>query len=324
VHEYGWVGSLDQGIIYEIDSEEGEFTGREIDMVSPYGAALGPGGILWTFTASWGGLAGIDTTTLDRVEVAFPAGESPYGITVDGDGRVWIGGSTARYDPSTEEWESPDQNVWGGGIAVDGNGDAWTGEMGSAWHIDGETLEATSIPGSGGHGWAVDFDGYAWAIEWAGDATVVDPETLEVDERVTGFVGPYTYSDMTGFQLVNATNPVGTFPHIFQACDGAESVHWSRLTCDADVPAGTSISFRGRIADSVELLAAAQWIDLGQLPTVECPIDLDAVFASAGLPIEAVSDHYFELEATLASANRDGRPTLNVMGLDYSCEDIFQ
>jgi DNA-binding beta-propeller fold protein YncE len=324
VHEYVWVGSLDQGIIYELDSEQGEFTGREIDQVSPYGAALGPGGMLWTFTASWGGLARFDTTTLDRTEFAFPAGEGPYGITVDGEGRVWIGGSVARFDPESEEWESPAANVSGGGIAVDGNGDAWTGEMGSAWHVDGETLEATAIPGSGGHGWAVDFDGFAWAIEWNGGATVVDPETLEVDERVTGFVGPYTYSDMTGFQLVNATNPVGTFPHIFQACEGSDSVHWSHLTCDADVPAGTTVSFRGRIADSAEALQAAQWVDLASLPTEECPIDLDAVFTRAGLPIDAVSRHFFQVEATLASANRESRPVLMSMGVDFSCEGVFE
>jgi hypothetical protein len=214
--------------------------------------------------------------------------------------------------------------VNGGGLAADGNGDVWVGEMGSAWHVDGETLEATSIPGSGGHGWAVDFDGFAWAIEWAGDATVVDPETKEVVDRVSGFVGPYTYSDMTGFQLVNATNPVGTFPHVFQACEDIEAVHWSRLTCDVDVPAGTSVSFRGRIADSIETLPAAQWIDLGTVPVVECPIDLDAVFELAGLSQEVTSQHLFEIEATLASANRVGRPLLMAMGVDHSCEGVIE
>jgi len=324
VHEYVWVGSLDQGIIYEIDAEEGEFTGREVDGTWPYGAALGPGGILWTFSGWGGGLVGIDTTTLERTDVAFPAGESPYGITVDGEGRVWIGGSVSRYDPVTEEWEGPDAGIYGGGIAVDGNGDAWTGEDGDGWHIDGETMEATHIPASGGHGWAIDFDGFAWAIGWGGQVTVVDPESDEVVETVTGFVNPYTYSDMTGFQLVNATNPVGTFPHIFQACEGSDSVHWSHLTCDADVPAGTTVSFRGRIADTVEALQAAAWIDLASLPAEECPIDLDAVFTRAGLSIDAVSRHFFQLEATLASADRESRPVLMSMGMDFSCEGIFE
>ena len=330
VHEYVWVGAYNNGIIYEIDSEEGEFTGREINNVSPYGAALGPGGYLWTFNASWQALTRVDTTTLERAEFAFAAGEYPYGITVDGEGRVWIGGSVARFDPETETWESPPANVSGGGIAVDGNGDAFVGEFGSAWHVRGDTMEATAIPGAGGHGWAVDFDGYAWSIVWGwdmgggGNAIVVDPETDTVDATVTGFVSPYTYSDMTGFQLVNATNPVGTFPHIFQACDGAESVHWSHLTCDGDVPAGTSITFRMRIADSIEGLAAAPWLEVGGMPGDQCPLDLDAAFARAGVSAQLAGQHFLQVEATLASADRMSRPVLLAMGVDYSCEGIFE
>jgi hypothetical protein len=330
VHEYVWVGAYNTGIIYEIDSDTGEFTGREIDQVSPYGAALGPGGHLWTFNASWQALARFDTTTLERTEFAFMAGEYPYGITVDGEGRVWIGGSVARFDPETEEWESPPVQVNGGGIAVDGNGDAFVGEFGSAWHVYGDTMEAEAIPGAGGHGWAIDFDGYAWSIVWGwdmgggGNAIVVDPETNTVDATVDGFVSPYTYSDMTGFQLVNATNPVGTFPHIFQACDGATSVHWSHLTCDATVPAGTSISFRARFGDTVEGLQAAQWFDVGSLPSEECPMDVDAAVAAAGIPAEVAMLHFMQVEATLASADRASRPVLMSMGTDYSCEGIFE
>ena len=328
VHEYVWVGAYFEGIIYEIDAEAGVFTGRQIAGVSPYGAALGPGGYLWTFAATWRALARIDTTTLERTDFDFPNTEWPYGITVDADGRVWIGGSVARFDPESGQWETPPQQVSGGGIAVDGNGDAFVGEFGSAWHVDGETMQATAIPGAGGHGWAVDFDGFAWSIAWGwamgggGNATVVDPATDAVVATVGGFVGPYTYSDMTGFQLVNATNPLGRFPHVFEACDG-ELARWAQITCDVDTPAGSAVSFRVRRGDSAESLTAASWIEVGSVPPAACPLDLTPVFAGAGLTEQDARSALLEVEATLTSADRQSRPVLRSMGVSHSCDDLF-
>ncbi|MBI2897911.1 MAG: hypothetical protein HYY06_30410 [Deltaproteobacteria bacterium] len=329
VHEYVWIGSYDQGTMYEIDSEEGELTGREVDGVMPYGAALGPGGLLWTFGGSWSSIVSIDTTTLDTNEIALPPDEGWYGITVDSQGRIWIGGTVARYDPATEEWESPMANVSGGGIAVDGNDNAWVGEFGSAWFVDGETMEATSIAGAGGHGWAIDFDGYAWSIIWgwgpgSGEAIVVDPETLEVDDSVDGFGAPYTYSDMTGFQLVNATNPVGTYPHIYEACAEGETTHWSHLTCEVVAPSGTLVSFRMRIADTPEALAAARWVEVVSVPPESCPVELDPILAAAGLGADEIDGRYAEVEATLESTTRTDRPILESMGVFQSCEGVFQ
>jgi len=334
VHEYVWVGAYTQGIIYEIDAEEGELTGRQIPNVTPYGAAMGPGGYLWTFGNGaqqgwmWGmrALVRIDTTTLEQTSFEIPAGEYPYGITVDGDGRVWIGGSVARFDPASGSWETPVQGVSGGGIAVDGNGDAFVGELGAAWHVDGETMQAVSIPGAGGHGWAVDFDGFAWSIAWGwmagAEASVVDPTTDTVVATVSGFVGPYTYSDMTGFQLVNATNPLGRFPHVFDGC-GGEPADWGRLTCEVDAPAGSAVSFRVRLAGSADDLPAASWIDVGAVPPAECPIDLGPVFAAAGLTDEQARSVLLEVEATLTSADRESRPVLRSLGVSRSCSDLF-
>ncbi|MBI2892844.1 MAG: hypothetical protein HYY06_04780 [Deltaproteobacteria bacterium] len=322
IHEYVWVASYQLwgagGTVYEIDSEEGEFTGREIENVGGYGAAMGPNGQLWLVGLSECPTR-IDTTTLDRQDYAC-APEYAYGLTVDGEGRVWIGGSVARLDPETEEWESPGAEVSGGGIAVDADGNAYVGEgWGSAWKIDAETMETTSIPGAGGHGWAVDFDGNIWSIEMGDTGHVTDPETLETEDVRPPFVSSYTYSDMTGFQMVNATNPTGIYPHVFQACDGT-GVHWRGLGFTADVEAGSELSFRVKTAASVEALATAEWVAVGIVPPDESPLAIDEALDRAGVdPAE-----YLLVEATLRSINRQNRPTLSAIEVTRSCDMVFQ
>ncbi|PCC69620.1 hypothetical protein SAMN02745121_06428 [Nannocystis exedens] len=52
-------------------------------------------------------------------------------------------------------------------------------------------------------GISVDVDGQVWMVDTeANGARVVDPETHAVT-FVGGLVGPYTYSDMTGWALKN-------------------------------------------------------------------------------------------------------------------------
>ena len=49
-------------------------------------------------------------------------------------------------------------------------------------------------------GISIDFEGNVWAVSYSADAYHVNPTTMQID-TFTGLVGPYTYSDMTGFAL---------------------------------------------------------------------------------------------------------------------------
>ncbi len=335
IREYVWVGSyplfgLNQGTVYEIDSIEGEQTGRTLEQTAAYGLAMGPGGILWSV-----GLGGCpvatDTTTLEQTQYQGCGGA--YGLAVDADGRVWIGSSVSRMDPETEEWETPvdaDGNaypVYGGGITVDAFGNAYTGEYGwggggSAYKIDAETMEVTLLPGMGGHGWAVDFDGFIWSVDMQDAAHVMDPETLEVEDVRPPFTSPYTYSDMTGFQLQNTVTPAGVYERMFETCETDASVHLSSLEFEADVPAGSAISFRLKHADTIEELDAMAWIDVGAVPPSASPIDLDAALTDAGVDTEHLG-HLVMIEATLQSVDRMNRPILYSIALSWSCSDVF-
>ncbi|MBI2898157.1 MAG: hypothetical protein HYY06_31685 [Deltaproteobacteria bacterium] len=322
IREYVWVCSypFTPGTCYEIDPVEGEKTGREVGNVGGYGAAMAPDGILWVV-----GLGGcptsVDTTTLERTDWTCPAGEGAYGIAVDSEGRVWIGSTVARLDPFTETWESPPANVTGGGITVDAEGNAWVGEWGSAWKVDGETMEATQIPNAGGHGWAVDYDGFIWSIDMGqNEAHVVDPDTFEVEDVTPPFNYPYTYSDMTGFGLQNTITPEGVVTQVFEGCPADQETHWADLGWLADVPAGTQIAFRVQTASTLEELGGEGFIDVATDPPDESPVSVGDALDAAGVP----HGRFLLLETRLRSVDRMNRPTFYSEYVDHSCSNIFE
>jgi hypothetical protein len=327
IREYVWVGSypFQDSTIFEIDSVDGEKTGNEIPRTGAYGLAMGPGGLLWSV-----GLGGCpvstDTTTLDQVRYACPPnGGGAYGLAVDSEGRVWIGSSTARLTPEDESWELPiGGGRGGGGITVDAFGNAYTGEQGGGFKIDGETMEVTDLPGTGGHGWAVDFDGYIWSVDMQDSAHVMDPDTFEVEHVRPPFIQPYTYSDMTGFQLQNTVTPAGVYERIFETCPNSEDkLSIAAVEYDAVVPAGSAVGFRLKHATTLEGLADVGWTDIGTAPNDTSPLDVEAKLIEAGVDIETLG-HYVMIEATLQSIDRLNRPILNSFLLRYSCSDIFQ
>jgi hypothetical protein len=109
------------------------------------------------------------------------------------------------------------------GMMEDQNGELWAAALGfgmdqgllrvdtdSATYIDligAATLQGVNTP----TGASIDVDGKVWLVdEYAqgGGAFVYDPLT-DTAEWVGGLMGPYTYSDMTGWALANVANPSG-------------------------------------------------------------------------------------------------------------------
>jgi hypothetical protein len=148
----------------------------------------------------------------------FPApGDGGYGMTVTSDGYVWLCGlNTRRFNPQTEQWTSVPLlggSVHTGGCMGDGEGILYRGSYAQIHGIDTTTLEVVRTLDVGQVGddliWgvAVDFDGYVWGVPRNGSrAYKVDPSTNMITLQVDGLVQAYTYSDMTGFALLNV-NP---------------------------------------------------------------------------------------------------------------------
>jgi hypothetical protein len=164
------------------------------------------------FEGNPGGLR-IDYETLAHDEMASFYG---YGIAVDHQGMIWGGtGAPGKWNPDLNTWTSINGSISnaGVGLAEDQMGRMWVGITGGIQAFDAETMEfgpevlfpAETIQSKG---ISVDVDGYIWAIPDNQDiAYRVDPDDFSF-ESVDGFVGAYTYSDMTGGSLYNvACNP---------------------------------------------------------------------------------------------------------------------
>lgn len=230
----GWYESTPssdrRGWFRRLDGETGE-TLDEIQIpwssttMGPYGGAMDGNGDFWAVGWFVGPLVRIDGETLevDRYEVPEPheGRRFAYGMALDERGRPWIasGGSALVFDPNTETWDSvlvgpPDWSMYG--VAADAQGRVWLAiglPVCGLAVIDSRTMQLLHRRVDLGLcktpvGVSVDAGGYVWVVDrLAGVAFKVDPDTHEVVLRVEGLVGPYTYSDMTGYALALANRP---------------------------------------------------------------------------------------------------------------------
>lgn len=166
-----------------------------------YGAAVDSEGNFWGSQLGQGTLVHVDRQTL-AVET-WPMITGGYGMSVDQEGYVWTcSSSVARFDPATESWQQMNVGA-SGGCMPDGGNILWM--AGNPLRgVNRQTLAVEySIPlPTSVHGVSVDFYGYVWGVSMGANAYRVDPDTGLFD-TVTGLIGPYTYSDMTGFALNN-------------------------------------------------------------------------------------------------------------------------
>jgi hypothetical protein len=187
----------DTGIIEEVIPVPGVNAG----FYGIYGAAVDSEGNFWGSQLGGGMLVHVDLQTLDLQTWPTPAGG--YGMTVDQDGYVWTCSFQAgRFDPQTETWQQA--NVGGNGGCMPDGGDILWMANNPMVGINRQTLAVEySIPlPEYVHGVSVDYQGYVWGVSMSSNAYRVDPATGNFD-TVTGLIGPYTYSDMTGFALNN-------------------------------------------------------------------------------------------------------------------------
>lgn len=233
-----WTGGCAPGIhtwaqVHRVDGDTGvvldtvDVTGFECSSLSPYGAAIDPQGDYWMTNLVPGQdrLAHIASDgTL--IEVITPP-MTPYGMTVDSKGRVWLaawtgsgGNSAARYNPVNQTWAFANNHVAYvmSGIQEDAEGRMWMnywqydGDSSNPGliYINGETMEVSAPFGIGCgasacRGISIDLDGNVWSTSMAQNmAFRYNPQTQQID-TYNQLVGPYTYSDMTGWALQNTS-----------------------------------------------------------------------------------------------------------------------
>ncbi len=202
----------DTGVVLETV----DVTGVPCTSFGGYGGAVDPDGNFWI--QEFGTKLGrVDAVTLETQVWTLP--HYAYGMTVDHYGRPWITnnssntGTAMRFDPITETFDVAPVGFDAGqsGIQEDAFGRMWVHDGlndGVAW-IDVDTMALGGMipygqtPVGMCKGVSIDLAGNVWSI-CSEQAFRIDPETQQVDV-MTGLDDAYTYSDMTGWALQNAT-----------------------------------------------------------------------------------------------------------------------
>jgi len=311
-----WVGLWTSSRMLKLDSKTGKILADiDVSPVKPYGAAADASHNIWV----WGGGVGkIDGIKKTWTQITSPPGACAYGIAVDPKGRVWTsgGGCVARYTPSTSTWETMTVGSSNRGLAVDAKGSVWVADTSFGVHqLNMDKLTLTKdLPLSGGNwvGMAVDFDGMIWAVSQAASkATKIQPLKAYATSDISVGTNPYTYSDMTGFQLRNAASPFGSYFHVFKGC-GPNAV-WKTVDWTATTGTGTSIVVRARAAASPDLLKTVAWTEVGKQPGDTLPIDLMTKLG------DLAKGEYIELEFKLSSISTAITPILSSVTVDSIC-----
>ena len=359
--QYVWVGGWDTQMIAKLDGVTGAILFATPAPCRTYGFALDGSGNLWVSTRDAQRIGRVDTTrcvdaascadpvcdgegagdACVKQTVAAPIGGLPYGITVDFNQRVWIGGNDiGRYDPAAapgSRWQRVNLSYAGGiavhGIAADAAGWVWGASQGTGVvRVDADTPTSyqivASTTGTSNKGMAVDGEGKIWSITQTNEAVVITPgatiDAATVERGIANtIVNPYTYSDMTGLQLRLATNPRGYYRHVYEACPDGSAPAWGELRFEAETPAGTSVSFRVKTAATRDGLADADWISLGTVPPDASPLFIGEALTAAGV----MPGRFLMLEISLAAERMSSTMVITprVLGVDvtHSCPPVI-
>ncbi len=212
-----WIGCMNNQTIYVLDGDSGAILDQAPAGIGTYGGAMDGRGHFWTVamgcTVGLCRLSKMDMATMTYEIVNVPCG---YGISVDRLGRVWTAGLGCinRHDPSTGENRTYNSGFsqFNRGIAVDNEGSVWAAVThGDVVRISEDSVGLIHQFAAGPAdivGVAIDHQGFVWAVSQGGNAALkINPATYDVESHPIG-MGPYTYSDMTGFQLSIVEIPI--------------------------------------------------------------------------------------------------------------------
>lgn len=323
-----WVGLRDAREYWVLDTESGEILDGPINVDhAPYGAAITTHGTLWSASTS-DEIQSISTVAEhpDDSHVG-PVIDSPsgvYGIAVDNDGRVFVGGgnSVGRYTPSSGTWVT---NVTDNakGISIHADGRLYVAGSNSDVVLEHDTETLAEVQrwdvAEAPRGVAPGFDETIWAANMGSpDVGVVDLLTDTVT-YINTFGNNYTYSDFTGYGFAMFAAPEGTFVRTYDgalACGMGNPIRRMTLYFDTECPETSGIFFFARAADTLVALTSAREVFLGYAPPDDHYFDLELAFEAEGLDSGA---RYFQVRVVLKRLGSAQSPLLQTMALEEYC-----
>ncbi len=269
-----WVGMFNTMKAYKV-SNDGTVLGSYYIGANMYGLATDGLGYIYNSDLNYGIIKQINAAT-GAVVKSIDTPYQTYGIAAESDTQVvWLarwGGNGASlikvdFKPATPTYTAYTPSFWssGGqtrGVAIDADGNVWV----SYWSANrlakfNPTTGAWSgnyTVASGPIGVGIDSNNRIWTANYnAYNATRLDPVTGTTMNSVTIGVEPYSYSDMTGFQLTQGVVTQGTWTVTHDG--GTPGIEWGTFTWnefDGDcptagcIPPGTEIKVEVRASDT--------------------------------------------------------------------------
>ena len=217
------------------------------------------------------------------------------GVAVDGSGNVWLAASNTdrilQFDPTAP--------------AQPGNCNT-SGTFCPPGDFVGSYATCQNPIGVG-----ISDEGYAWGVcRYSDQARAYNADGDLMATAQTG-VGPYSYSDMTGFQLRNFTAPQGQWSQVFRCSDDAvttdadgncvfDFVSWESL-----VPSGSNLMVRVRVGDDTDGDDVVEW----------GPWSEEFEVSPSSLGAEAYQGEFVEVEITLFASPSGDSPVVTATQL---------
>jgi DNA-binding beta-propeller fold protein YncE len=291
---------------YYIDGSTGEIL-QTVDVSfwghHAYGAVIDRNGVLWSSGQRYYHVLRLDPSgdfpTISRVNM----GHFVYGLGLDYLDHLFVSAwsdyrlSRVNITTGAIEWRKyKTELLEARGVACTSDNDVWVVSTyrGSVYRYDNEGIFKAEIEvGDGPTGVAVDAAGKVWVCNSRDEYIKrIDPatNTVDLEKRIIGSDGHYTYSDMTGMMSRTVTTRVGTWTVVL---DGdAIDTTWEAISWTGEEPEGTSITVKVRSSN-----------DQGTWTAWEV--------AANGASLNSTSDgRYAQVEVTLQAFTGDVTPIL--------------
>ncbi len=301
-----WAGTWSTMKYYYIEGSTGEIL-QTVD-VSPwvhhaYGAVIDKNGVLWSSGQMGCHVLRLDPSgdfpTISRVNM----GHFVYGLGLDHLDHLFVSAWSeywlSRIDITTglKEWSKYKMELLEArGVACTSDNDVWvvSTSRGNVYRYGNDGNQKAVIDvGDGPTGVAVDAAGKVWVCN-SGDEYIkrIDPATNAVDleKRIVGSDGHYTYSDMTGMMSRTVTTRIGTWRVIFDS----KTVYtpWETVSWTGEEPEGTCITVKVRSSNDQGTWTAWQVV-------------------SNGVSLSSIADgRYVQIEVTFQAFSADVTPIL--------------
>lgn len=220
-----WVGMYNTGNVHKLRNSDGVQLGQYANGSNIYGLAVDGLGYIYNSELSNGRIRQMNVETGALIKT-IDTPRATYGLAVEGTTQVvWLGvweqyGAVLKVDFKNSTNTLYQNPQWGKtgrtrGVAIDNDGFVWVAnfDQNKVGKLDPttNTWVASYAVGSGPIGVAIDSNDKVWTANSGGNATRIDPTTGARTDSQTLGAEPYSYSDMTGYQLTQAVVQQGTW-----------------------------------------------------------------------------------------------------------------